>query len=133
LFKEAKATNGPTGGNLLEMLERRLDNLVFRAGFAPTAAAARQLVRHRHVTPNGRSVNIPSIRVKPGDTITLTDNGSRIPATLECLQAPVLTRPEWISFDSSTRSATVTRLPGADEIPFPIEVQYVVEYYAVRL
>jgi small subunit ribosomal protein S4 len=133
LFKEAKASHDPTGEKLLELLERRLDNVVFRAGFAPTAAAARQLVRHRHVMLNGRSVNIPSIRIKTGDAISLTDRGARIPATVECLLEPALIRPEWISFDSQNRSAVVTRLPAADEVPFPIEVQHVVEYYAVRL
>ncbi|WP_025040014.1 30S ribosomal protein S4 [Nitrosospira briensis] len=133
LFKEAKKSQTPTGEKLLELLERRLDNLVFRAGFAPTAAAARQLVRHCHVMLNGRFVNIPSIRIKTGDAIALTDKAARIPATMECLLAPALTRPEWISFDARTRSAVVTRLPSADEVPFPIEVQHVVEYYAVRL
>ena len=133
LFKEAKSAHGPTGDKLLELLERRLDNLVFRAGFAPNAVAARQLMRHRHVMLNGRLVNIPSIRVKPGDTVSLTDKGAGIPATAECFQTPVLTRPEWIRFEASARSATVTRLPAADEVPFPIEVQHVVEYYAVRL
>lgn len=133
LFKEAKASPDPTGDKLLELLERRLDNLVFRAGFAPTGAAARQLVRHRHVLLNGRSVNIPSIRVKTGDTITLTEKGARIPATIECLATPALTRPEWINFDDQARSAVVTRMPAADEVPFPIDVQHVIEYYAVRL
>ncbi|THF64737.1 30S ribosomal protein S4 [Pseudothauera nasutitermitis] len=133
LFREAKGSKAPTGDKLLELLERRLDNFVFRAGFAPTAVAARQLVNHRHVLLNGRSVNIPSIRIKPGDTITLTDKGRRIPSTVECLAEPALTRPEWLSFDQQAVSATVTRVPDATEVPFPIEVQHVVEYYAVRL
>lgn len=133
LFKEAKSAKGPTGDKLIELLERRLDNLVFRAGFAPTAVAARQLVRHRHVVLNGRSVNIPSIRVNPGDTVALTEKGARIPIAVESLETPALTRPEWINFDAAAHSATVTRVPAADEAPFPIEVQHVVEYYAVRL
>jgi small subunit ribosomal protein S4 len=133
LFKEAKKSQTPTGEKLLELLERRLDNLVFRAGFAPTAAAARQLVRHRHVMLNSRLVSIPSIRIKTGDAIALTDKAARIPATMECLLTPALTPPEWIRLDARTRSAIVARLPSADEVPFPIEVQHVVEYYAVRL
>jgi small subunit ribosomal protein S4 len=133
LFREAKSSRAPTGEKLLELLESRLDNFVFRAGFAPTGIAARQLVRHRHVLLNGRSVNSPSIRVKPGDVITLTDKGRRIPATVECLETPVLTRPEWIAFDAAACSARVTRTPQGDEVPFPVEVQHVVEYYAVRL
>lgn len=133
LFREAKNSKAPTGEKLLELLERRLDNFVFRAGFAPSGVAARQLVNHRHVLLNGRSVNIASIRVKPGDVITLTEKGRKIPATVECLETPELERPEWISFDSTALSATVTRTPNADEVPFPIDVQHVVEYYAVRM
>lgn len=133
LFREAKMSKAPTGEKLLELLERRLDNFVFRAGFAPTAVAARQLVRHKHVLLNGKSVNIPSIRVRPGDTITLTGKGRRIPCAVESLAEPALQRPEWLHFDESTVSATMTRVPGGDEVPFPIEVQHVVEYYAVRI
>jgi len=133
LFREAKNAKAPTGEKLLELLERRLDNFVFRAGFAPTAVAARQLVRHRHVLLNGKPADIPSIRIRVGDRITLTEKGRRIPATVECLAEPSLTRPEWLSFDDKQFSATATRLPEASEVPFPVEIQHVVEYYAVRL
>ncbi len=133
LFREAKGSKAPTGEKLLELLERRLDNFVFRAGFAPTAVAARQLVRHKHVLLNGRQVNIGSIRIQPGDTIALTEKGRKIPTAVECMAEPALSRPEWISFDAAACAATVTRLPAADEVPFPVEVQQVVEYYAVRL
>lgn len=133
LFREAKATKAPTGDKLLELLERRLDNFVFRAGFAPTTVAARQLVRHRHVLLNGKAVDIPSVRIRPGDRVTLTEKGRRIPATAECLAEPALTRPEWLSYDDKQFSATATHLPDASSVPFPIEIQHVVEYYAVRL
>lgn len=133
LFREAKSSRAPTGNKLLELLERRLDNAVFRAGFAPTAVAARQLVRHRHVQLNGRLVNIPSIRIKPGDAIVLTDKARKMPMVVECIGQPALERPEWLSCDGKTFSATVTRLPDATEVPFPVEVQHVVEYYAVRI
>ena len=133
LFREAKGSKGPTGAKLLELLERRLDNFVFRAGFAPTAVAARQLVRHRHVLLNGKLVDIPSIRIRPGDRIGLTEKGRRIPSTVECLAEPALTRPEWLSCDEAQFTATATRLPDAGEVPFPVEIQHVVEYYAVRL
>jgi len=133
LFREAKGSKAPTGEKLLELLERRLDNFVFRAGFAPTAVAARQLVRHRHVLLNGKPADIPSIRIRAGDRITLTEKGRRIPTTMECLAEPALARPEWLSFDDKQFSATATRLPDASEVPFPIEIQHVVEYYAVRL
>ncbi|KAB2969123.1 30S ribosomal protein S4 [Zoogloea sp.] len=133
LFREAKRAKAPTGGKLLELLERRLDNVVFRAGFAPTAVAARQLIRHKHVMLNGRVVNIPSIRVGPGDAIALSERGQRIPMVRESLAQPSLAVPEWLACNSQAAAATMTRLPGADEVPFPIEVQHVVEYYAVRL
>ncbi|ENO88649.1 30S ribosomal protein S4 [Thauera linaloolentis] len=133
LFREAKRDRGPTGEKLLELLERRLDNFVFRAGFAPTTVAARQLVRHKHVLLNGRSVNIPSIRIKPGDRIQLTERGRRIPVVVESLAEPSLTRPEWLNVDESAFTASVTRTPSPDEVPFPVDVQQVVEYYAVRL
>lgn len=133
LFREAKRDKAPAGEKLLELLERRLDNFVFRAGFAPTAVAARQLVRHKHVLLNGRPVNIPSIRIRPGDRIALTERARKIPVVAEALAEPALTRPEWLAFDEATLTAQVTRTPSADEVPFPVEVQQVVEYYAVRL
>jgi small subunit ribosomal protein S4 len=133
LFREAKRAKSPTGGKLLELLERRLDNVVFRAGFAPTAVAARQLIRHKHVTLNGRVVNIPSIRIAPGDTVCLSERGRLIPMVRESLEQPALAVPEWLAFDGQVGKATMTRVPEADEVPFPIEVQHVVEYYAVRL
>lgn len=133
LFREAKRAKSPTGGKLLELLERRLDNVVFRAGFAPTAVAARQLIRHKHVTLNGRVVNIPSIRIAPGDTVSLSARGRQIPMVRESLEQPSLALPEWLAFNGQAGAATMTRVPEADEVPFPIEVQHVVEYYAVRL
>ncbi len=133
LFREAKRDRGPTGDKLLELLERRLDNFVFRAGFAPTTVAARQLVRHKHVLLNGRAVNIPSIRVRPGDRIQLTERARSIPVVVEALAEPALSRPEWLSFDEAEVAATVTRTPSPDEVPLPVDVQQVVEYYAVRL
>jgi len=133
LFREAKRAKSPTGGKLLELLERRLDNVVFRAGFAPTAVAARQLIRHKHVTLNGRVVNIPSIRIAPGDTVSLSARARQIPMVRESLEQPSLALPEWLAFDGQADAATMTRVPEADEVPFPIEVQHVVEYYAVRL
>lgn len=133
LFREAKNDKGQTGNTLLELLERRLDNVVFRAGFAPTTIAARQLVSHRHVRLNGRPVTIPSIRVRAGDVITLADKAKAIPMVVETLANLSLARPEWIGFDEAKVAATITRTPEANEVPFPIDVQHVVEYYAIRL
>src|SRR5690606_31417260 len=117
----------------LELLERRLDNAVFRAGFAPTTVAARQLVRHKHVLLNGCAVNIPSIRIKPGDRLQLTERARRIPVVAEVLAEPALGRPEWLAVDATACAATVTRTPSPAEVPLPVDVQQVVEYYAVRL
>lgn len=133
LFLEAKGSKMPTGAKLLELLERRLDNAVFRSGFAPTIPAARQLVRHRHVLLNGQRVSIPSIRVRPGDVVALRDDAYAMPLVIESLAEPALTRPEWLSFDEGARRTSITRVPMADEVPFPIDVQQVVEYYANRL
>ena len=97
MIVEAERSKDPTGEKLIELAERRLDNVVFRAGFAPTGIAARQLVRHGHIRLNGRRVDIPSARVKPGDVISLSERGQRIPMVTETLAEPALRRPEWIS------------------------------------
>ena len=133
LMSEAKASREQAGKKLLEFLERRIDNAVFRAGFAPTIVAARQLVSHRHVMLNGKLVNIPSIRIKPGDTLQLTAKGMKIPCVVETLATPVLEAAEWVKRDEATGIATIVRVPDASEVPFPIEIQHVVEYYAVRM
>lgn len=133
LMSEAKASREQAGKKLLELLERRIDNAVFRAGFAPTIVAARQLVRHKHVLLNGKAVNIPSIRVKAGDTLQLSAKGLKIPCVIETLATPVLEAAEWVKRDETTGIATVLRNPDASEVPLPIEIQHVVEYYAVRL
>lgn len=128
----ARRFKGNTGARLLELLERRLDNAVFRAGFAPTLVAARQLVGHRHVRLNGRVTTIPSIQVNAGDEIALRDEALHMEMVLDALANPPLSRPEWIRFDEASKRARVARVPAADEVPFPIEVQRVVAYYADR-
>ncbi|MBL8469365.1 MULTISPECIES: 30S ribosomal protein S4 [Methyloversatilis] len=133
VFKEAERSKLPTGEKLVELLERRLDNIVFRGGLAPTIPAARQLVRHRHVLLNGRRVNIPSIRVRVGDTITLTDKGRKVQSVVDALQTPALERAEWIAFDESALSLRLAHLPPGDATPFAFEAQKVVEFYALRV
>lgn len=131
LMVNARHTHGTSGDILLQLLESRLDNVVFRAGFAPTLIAARQLVSHRHFTLNGRIVNIPSMRVRIGDEIQLRERSRNIPMVVESMATPALTRPEWLSWDGQKLSAKITRLPEADEVPFPIDIQLVVQYYAM--
>ncbi|HOI51851.1 MAG TPA: 30S ribosomal protein S4, partial [Azonexus sp.] len=99
---DAKKHRGATGDKLVELLERRLDNLVFRAGFAPTIPAARQLVSHGHFQLNGRRVTIPSIRLRVGDAFGPTAAGSKIDLVRATLEDPALERPEWIALDSAT-------------------------------
>ena len=133
VVREARSSREQTGKKILELLERRLDNAVFRAGFAPTVLAARQMVSHCHIRLNGQRVNIASIRVKPGDQISLTERARNNLLVQSCLKEPELTRPEWLTVDETKSSAQVTRVPDADEVPFPIDMQQVIEYYAVRL
>lgn len=117
----------------MQLLERRLDNVVFRAGFAPTGIAARQLVSHGHVLQNGKPVNIPSIRVNVGDEITLKATSLKIPLVIETLEKIVLERPDWLYWDETTKAIKVAHLPDADQVPFPVDVQQVVEYYSNRI
>ena len=133
VFREAERSKLPTGEKLVELLERRIDNIVFRGGLAPTIPAARQLVRHKHVLLNGRRVNIPSIRLRVGDTITLTDKGRTVQSVVDALQTPPLERPEWLAFDAATLSLRLAHLPPGDATPFAFEAQKVVEFYALRV
>jgi small subunit ribosomal protein S4 len=131
---DAKRQKAQTGGKIVEFLERRLDNLVFRAGFAPTIPAARQLVSHGHIQLNGRRVTVPSIRVKTGEIFGPTEDGKKLDVVRASLQEPALSRPEWIALDDATLSATLTHVPdGLDAAPFPLDLQRVVEYYAKRI
>ena len=133
LMVTARRRQGPTGDNLLQLLECRLDNAVFRAGLAPTIPAARQLVSHCHVLLNGRRVNIPSIRLRAGDEIALRERSRNLPLVRETVADPALSRPEWLEWDEAALKARVTRLPEADEVPFPVEIQLVVQHYANRV
>jgi small subunit ribosomal protein S4 len=131
---DAKKQKGATGSKIVELLERRLDNLVFRAGFAPTIPAARQLVSHGHFTLNGRRVTIPSIRLRVGDTFGPTESGKKIDLLRTTLEEPALDRPAWIALDSTTQTAHLTHLPdGLDAAPFPLDLQRIVEFYATRV
>jgi small subunit ribosomal protein S4 len=133
LLKESKNQRQlPTGDKLIELLERRADNVVFRAGFAATIPQARQLISHGHVMVNGRKMDIASFRVAPGDILSLRTKSQNLDLVVESL-AGVYQRPEWMDFDESKRSATVKALPTPEYILFPIEVQLVVEYYTKSL
>lgn len=133
LILDARKGKEPTGERLLQLLELRMDNVVFRSGFAPTGIAARQLVSHGHMLLNGKRVDIPSIRLKVGDQISLKAASQKIPMVVETLKALPLARPEWLSWDEQHNVVTVAHLPAMEDVPFPVDVQQVVEYYANRV
>ncbi|MBR85253.1 MAG: 30S ribosomal protein S4 [Rhodospirillaceae bacterium] len=130
LVKQARQSKVATGEKLIELLERRLDNVVFRGGFAPTIPAARQLVRHGHLLVNGMKVDIPSYQVDRGDVVTPREKSLRMPIIQETLPRPSLQRPGWLSFDAPNLSVSIIGLPSAEYLPFPFEVQLIIEYYA---
>ena len=129
---DAKKDRGATGDKLVELLERRLDNLVFRAGFAPTIPAARQMIGHGHFVLNDRRVTIPSIVVRDGDVFGPSEKGAKHDLFRSALETPALERPEWIRVETSNESASATLLRAPESAPFPIDLQRVVEYYAIR-
>ncbi len=133
LMVDARRGNAPTGETLLQLLERRLDNVVFRAGFAPTIPAARQLVNHGHILLNAKPANIASIRLRQHDVVSLTAFAQKIPMVLETLANLPLTRPSWLGWDETLKQVAVMHMPESDDVPFPVDVQQVVEYYANRL
>ena len=129
-IKEAFRSREHSGHKLLEILESRLDNVVFRAGFAPTIPAARQFVGHNHVLVDGKRVNVASFRVKTGQTITVTEKASKMPLVEATVQNPSIARPAWLSYDKDANSAQMITTPDRDSFCFPIEVALIVEYYA---
>lgn len=130
VYEEANRQSGVTGENLLRLLERRLDNVMFRAGVAATRPQARQLVGHGHVLVNGRRVNIPSFLVRPGDVVTLTDKARgllNIRHNIDTLDRKV---PAWLEFNSGDVQVTVRDLPIRAQIDVPVREQLIVELYS---
>ena len=130
-FAEADRVKGVTGENLLALLERRLDSVCYRIGFAATRSDGRQLVRHGHVKVNGKVVSIPSYLVKPNDTITVHDRSkelSRLTQSLEAVERRGV--PEWLELDKGTQTAKVRSNPVREAITLPIREQLIVEFYS---
>ncbi len=127
-FNEAKKMEGKQGANFLFLLESRLDNLVYRAGFARTRQQGRQFVNHGHILLNGRKASIPSIRVKPGQVISLKERSKDMAFIKENLEN-VASRPDFIAFDEDKNEATYGRLPERDEILPEIKENLIVELY----
>jgi small subunit ribosomal protein S4 len=130
-FADADRKKGVTGENLISSLERRLDSAVYRMGYAATRTDARQLVRHKHIQVNGKSVNIPSFQLKPGDKVTLREQSkalSRVQLALET--AGRREQPEWLDFDKNSLTGVVRAMPNREAVTLPITEQLIVEFYS---
>lgn len=131
-YKEANRLRGDTGQNLVGLLERRLDAVVYRALLAPTVFAARQIVNHKHVLVNGSIVNIPSYQVKEGDVIEIKEKSRTMPVIIEATQTQEREVPEYLDVDHKKFKATYLRIPKLEDVPYPVlmEPQLVVEFYS---
>jgi small subunit ribosomal protein S4 len=130
LFKKAAAKGGVTGDNLLQLLEARLDNTVFRLGIASTRRAARQLVSHGHITVNGSGVNVPSYSLKPGDVISVKSKSQTVIAILDSVSSSTVASYSWLEFDSKDLTGKYLSVPERTEIPENIKEQLIVELYS---
>ncbi len=130
-YEKAEVMEGKTGENLLSLIERRLDNVVFRLGFAYTRREARQLVSHAHFTVNGKKVNIPSYQVKPGDVIAVAER-SRASAKFKALLEDngSITTPKWLEREKDSFEGKVIAMPNREEIDYEVEEQLIVELYS---
>ncbi|MCB1652188.1 MAG: 30S ribosomal protein S4 [Alphaproteobacteria bacterium] len=131
-YKEADRLRGDTGQNLIGLLERRLDVVVYRAMFVPTVFAARQFVNHKHVTVNGKVINIPSYQVKEGDVIEVREASRQIPMVIEAGQSPEREVPDYITVDAKAFKATFLRTPQLEDVPYAMQMEpnLIVEFYS---
>jgi small subunit ribosomal protein S4 len=129
-FVEAARKKGITGENLLKFLEARLDNTVYRLGIAPTRAAARQMVSHRHVTVNGKVVNISSYSLRPGDVVAVREKAQTLEAVIESVRTANPKRFNWLNWDEKAMQGTFMAYPERDQIPENIKEQLIVELYS---
>ncbi|WP_029903291.1 30S ribosomal protein S4 [Prevotella sp. 10(H)] len=130
MFDKALSSRGITGEVLLQMLESRLDNVVFRLGIAPTRAAARQLVSHRHITVDGKVVNIPSYSIKPGQLIGVREKSKSLEVVSEALSGFNHSKYPWIEWDASSMTGKYLHIPERADIPENIKEQLIVELYS---
>jgi len=130
-FTKSTESRGVTGEVLLQMLERRMDNVVYRMGFAPSHHAARQLVRHGHFQVNGRKVNIPSYQLAAGDQVTVREKSRKLSIVLSTLESRKgQDVPEWLTVDAGTLAGKVLSIPTRSSISTPINEQLIVEFYS---
>ena len=130
LFNKASRKSGITGENLLQLLESRLDNVVFRLGIAKTRRSARQLVSHKHILVNNKLVNIPSFNVKEGDLISIRDKSRSLSIINDSINDPNSTKYKWLEWDSKTFSGKLLNYPERESIPENINEQLIVELYS---
>ncbi|MFC3229324.1 30S ribosomal protein S4 [Marinibaculum pumilum] len=132
IYQEAVRRRGDTSENLIGLLERRLDAVVYRLKFVPTVFAARQFVNHGHIRVNGKRVNIPSYRVQEGDKISIKDASKQLVIVLEALDSPERDIPEYLELDTSKMEGTFLRTPQLSDVPYPVRMEpnLVVEYYS---
>ncbi|HJE38813.1 MAG: 30S ribosomal protein S4 [Candidatus Amulumruptor caecigallinarius] len=130
LFEKASRMKGITGELLLQLLESRLDNVVYRLGIAPTRAAARQVVLHRHITVNGDVVNIPSYQVKPGDIVAVREKAKSLEVIADALAGFNHSKYPWIEWDESAKAGRFLHVPTREDIPENIKEQLIVELYS---
>ncbi len=129
-FEKASRQKGITGFNLIKLLERRLDNVVFRLGFAPSRKSARQLVLHRHFMVNGHLVDIPSFLLAPGDVVTVKEKSKKLDAIHNSLRRTKDSVYGWLSIDKATLSGTFLNIPEREDVPLQANEQLIVELYS---
>ena len=129
-FKKAVAFQGDTGLRLLQLMEARLDNVVFRCGFAPTIPAARQLVGHGHVLVNGKRLDIPSYSVNEGDVISLKEKSKTNPLVEESVASPSLETPSYLSIADDRFQVTFNQVPAREDVPVEIQEHLIIEFYS---
>lgn len=130
LVEKARKKKGDTRDNVARLLESRLDNVVFRAGFGPTIPSARQLVNHGHLRVNGRRVDIPSFLVKPGDVVQLKEKSRELPFVKEGLEGDAPWRPDWLSVTPEAGQVAMVSAPDATALLFDVDLLMVVEFYS---
>lgn len=129
-YEKANRTKGITGEILIQLLESRLDNIVYRIGFARTRAAARQLVSHKHILVNGKLVNIPSYQVKPGDVVSVREKNKSMEVILDALSGFNHSKYPWIEYNEAAMAGTYLHIPEREDIPENIKEQLIVELYS---
>lgn len=132
IYDEAIRMKGDSGANMIGLLERRLDAVIYRAKFVPTVFAARQFINHGHVKVNGKKVNIASYRLKVGDVVEIREKSKQMNLVLEAQALAERDVPDYISVDTGKMTAQIARVPSPSDVPFPVQMQphLVVEYYS---